>query len=82
MKTTYADKQRYIARDYGFLAGKTVKEVRPLTEAECESFGWDFSYEDYAVVVLFTDGTGFVPMADPEGNGCGFLEVVGTKAAV
>jgi hypothetical protein len=82
MTTTYEQKKKYVARDFGFLKGKTIKGVRPLTEAECEAFGWDFAYEDYAVVVEFTDGTGFVPMADPEGNGCGFLEAVALKATV
>lgn len=72
--TTYADKQKYVTRDYGFLVGKTIKAVRPLTEGECEDIGWEFAHEDYAVVVEFTDGTGFVPLADPEGNGAGFLE--------
>lgn len=71
--TTYADKQKYITRDYGSFVGKTIKLIRPLTEIECEEMGWEFAHEDYAVVVEFTDGTGFVPMADPEGNGCGFL---------
>lgn len=75
MSTTYADKAKYIARDYGWLVGKTIKEVQPLTKEECEDmFGWEFAHEDYAVVVIFTDGTGFVPLADPEGNAAGFLE--------
>lgn len=74
--TTYTDKQKYVTRDYGFLVGKTIKAVRPLTKEECDSLAWDFAYEDYAVVVEFTDGTGFIPMADPEGNGAGFLEAV------
>jgi len=72
--TTYADKQKYITRDYGSFVGKTIKEIRPLTKAECVDCGWDFEHEDYAVVVIFTDGSGFIPLADPEGNGAGFLE--------
>jgi len=71
---TYADKRKYIARDYGSFVGKTIKEVRPLTKGECEDVGWEFAHEDYAAVVIFTDGTGFVPLRDPEGNGAGFLE--------
>lgn len=72
--TTYADKVKYIARDYGSFVGKTIKEIRPLTKEECEDIGWEFAFEDYAAVVIFTDGTGFIPLADPEGNGAGFLE--------
>jgi len=71
--TTYADKVKYVSRDYGFMVGKTVKAVRPMTQEECDDLAWEFEYEDYAVVVVFTDGTGFIPMADEEGNGSGFL---------
>lgn len=73
MTTTYADKAKYIKRDYGSFVGKTIKEIRPLTKQECEDLAWEYDYEDYAVVVIFTDNTGFIPMADPEGNGSGFL---------
>jgi len=73
MATTYADRTKYIKRDYGSFVGKTVKTIRPLTKEECEDMAWEFEYEDYAVVVIFTDGSGFIPMADPEGNGAGFL---------
>jgi len=73
MTTTYADKTKYIKRDYGSFVGKTIKTIRPLTKEECEDCAWDFDHEHYAVVVIFTDGSGFIPMADPEGNGAGFL---------
>ncbi len=72
---TYKDKQEWVKRDFGSLVGKTVKEVRPLTERECEMFAWDFQFEDYAMVVVFTDGTCVIPSQDPEGNGAGFLFV-------
>ena len=73
MTTTYADKTKYIKRDYGSFVGKTIKTIRPLTKEECDDSAWDFDHEDYAVVVIFTDGTGFIPMSDEEGNGAGFL---------
>ncbi len=73
MTTTYADKTKYIKRDYGSFVGKTIKTIRPLTKEECEDCAWDFDHEDYAVVIIFTDGSGFIPMSDEEGNGAGFL---------
>jgi len=73
--TTYADKQQYVKRDFGSLVGKTIKQVRPLTEQECEQMGWEFQYEDYAMVIIFTDNTCVIPSQDPEGNGAGFLFV-------
>jgi hypothetical protein len=72
-KTKQAEKATYIARDYGKFVGKTIAKIRPLTFDECEGMAWDYDHEDYAVVVIFTDGTALIPMADPEGNGAGFL---------
>ena len=70
---TNTEKATYIARDYGKFVGKTIAKIRPLTFDECDDMAWDYDHEDYAVVVFFTDGTAFIPMADPEGNGAGFL---------
>lgn len=69
----WLEKKAYIERDFGSLVGKTIKSVRPLNEYECELFAWDFKHEDYAMAVVFTDGTVVVPSQDPEGNGAGFL---------
>ena len=73
--TTYSDKEAWVKRDFGSLEGKTIKSVRPLTEKECEMFGWEFAYMDYAMVLICTDGTAIIPSCDPEGNGAGFLFV-------
>lgn len=73
--TTYQQKAKWIERDFSSLAGKTIKRVRPMTKDECEVFGWDFDSEDYAMVIIFTDGFCMVPSCDPEGNGAGFLFV-------
>lgn len=70
---TNTEKATYIARDYGKFVGKTIAKIRPLTFDECDEMAWDYDHEDYAVVVFFTDGTAFIPMADAEGNGAGFL---------
>lgn len=63
----------YLTKEYGDIIGKTVKRIRPLTEAECEDLSWDYDCEYEACVVVFTDGSAFIPMRDPEGNGAGFL---------
>ncbi len=67
------ERQEYLTAEYGALVGKTVQKVRPLTREECEDMAWEFGYEREACVIVFTDGTAFIPMQDPEGNGAGFL---------
>ena len=61
----------YIETEFGELVGKTVKQVRPLHQEEYDDFAWDNNGEGF--IVIFTDNTCFVPFADPEGNGPGFL---------
>lgn len=75
MQVTYKEKQEWVKRDFGSLVGKTIKTVRPLTKDECEIFGWEFDYSDYAMVLVCDDGTAIIPSRDPEGNGSGFLFV-------
>ena len=73
------DKERaeIITRDFGSMVGKTISRVRPMTQSECDAFGWEYNYGGYfPMVVVFSDGTGFVPMADPEGNSQGFMDLV------
>jgi len=72
--TTRIDaRDELVSETYGWMAGKKIARVRPLTRPECHEMGWTYDHEAFAVVVEFEDGTAFVPMADPEGNGCGFL---------
>jgi len=52
-----------------FLKGKTIKEVRYLTEAETKQSYW---YKR-PVVIIFTDGEYIIPMADDEGNDGGAM---------
>ena len=70
-----------IEREFGSLKGKTIALVRPLMEAECEQFAWEYDYEDYAMAIFFTDGTVLVPSQDPEGNGAGFLFLIESEGA-
>lgn len=83
MATLTIDPQRsnYIKKEYGELIGKTVAQIRPLTKDECDAFCWDYDANWEACVFIFTDGTAFIPMADPEGNGAGFLTICDTAPA-
>lgn len=56
------------------LVGKTVKRVRSLSDAEIDSLYWGRT-SDPTAVIEFTDGTYAIVMADPEGNGTGFLDI-------
>lgn len=64
---------RYITMEYGSLVGKTVEQVRILTDAELEQFMWDDGGSEVAFVVFFTDGSFIIPSRDDEGNGAGTL---------
>jgi hypothetical protein len=55
------------------LVGKTIAEVRDITDDEAEDvFGWPSGHGIEAVVVL-DDGTRLIASADPEGNQPGVL---------
>ena len=56
------------------LVGKTVKRVRSLDDVEMKELYW-FESSNPTAVIEFTDGTYAIVMADPEGNGTGFLEI-------
>jgi hypothetical protein len=56
----------------GFV-GKTIKEVRGFTGQEIEEFAWEHVDAGQAVLITFTDGSTWIPSADPEGNGPGFI---------
>lgn len=51
------------------LNGKTIDRVERLTEAECAEMMW---YKK-PVVIVFTDGSYMIPMADDEGNDGGSI---------
>jgi hypothetical protein len=51
------------------LKGKTIANVRYMTEKEMEGLGW----YSKALVIIFTDGTYMFPSADDEGNNAGAL---------
>ena len=54
--------------------GKTIKEIRALADADIRALGWEHVDPGQPVVIVFTDGSEWVPFSDPEGNGPGFIE--------
>jgi len=77
------DKERrdYIKREFGELINKTIVGIRPLKREECEALAWEYGYERDAFVVILNDDSCFIPMADPEGNGAGFLMLANLGAS-
>lgn len=63
-----------LEREFGSLRGLTVVNVRAMTRAECEAFGWEWDNNSHLpMIVEFHDGTIISPMSDPEGNNAGFM---------
>lgn len=56
-----------VAKDQ--LEGRTIKEVRYLTEEEMENIGWD----SRCVVMILDNGNVVFPSSDDEGNSAGSL---------
>ena len=56
------------------LVGKTVARVRSVSKEEMDDLMW-FESSNPTCVIEFTDDTYAVVMADPEGNGTGFLHI-------
>lgn len=68
--TTTKKEQHYASE----IVGKTISNVRSVTDEEMKSLYW-YKTSDPTAVIEFTDGTYAVVMADPEGNGTGFLDI-------
>lgn len=56
------------------LVGKTIERVRYLKDEEYDQLGW-YKNSNPTAVIEFTDDTYAIVMADPEGNGTGFLDI-------
>lgn len=72
-KKEYTFRKEYINKEFSELVGKTIVQIRPLTPKEHTTLGWEWDFHTDAMIVIFNDDTCFIPMADPEGNGAGFL---------
>lgn len=64
-----------LAKQLQGLKGKTIQDVVSLSKADIQDAYWYCEPED-TLLLCFTDGTGALVMADPEGNGPGCLEIV------
>lgn len=53
--------------------GLKVTDVRMMTKGELDSEGWEESFGDFPVVIVFEDGSKIYASCDPEGNGPGCL---------
>lgn len=56
------------------LIGKTVSNVRSVTDAEMKTLYW-YKSSNPTAIIEFTDGTYALVTADPECNGTGFLDI-------
>jgi hypothetical protein len=56
------------------LIGKTIIRVRTLDDEEYKQLGW-YKNSNPTAVLEFSDDTYAIVMADPEGNGTGFLDI-------
>lgn len=56
------------------LIGKTIASVREIKDEEYKQLGW-YKNSNPTAVLEFTDDTYAIVMADPEGNGTGFLDI-------
>ncbi len=70
MRNTKALKKKWSAAISKVLVGKTIKQIRYLTDQEQQEFDW----LDSAVVIIFTDGSWIIPMSDDEGNNAGAIQ--------
>ena len=55
--------------DHRSLIGRTITEIRSMTEDEMESFGWDRP----SLVIEIDNAIELIAMQDEEGNGPGTL---------
>lgn len=69
------ENRAFIQRELSDVVGRTITQVRVLTDDDMEQCGWDGGYGDVAFEFVLDDGRSLVPSADPEGNGPGFIFV-------
>lgn len=73
MAWSYKDRTSLINKEFGHLVGRTISDIRPLTENECYLMGWNYAINTYAFIIILDDGTALIPSCDAEGNGQGHI---------
>lgn len=58
----------------GLLAGRVIRELRPMRPEEAVALGWDVGHR-CPVVIELDDGSRLIPSSDDEGNDPGALFV-------
>ena len=67
-----------VQRHFGRLIGRSITDVRALTRKQSLAIGFDDAMlgSNPVLAVTLDNGDVVIPMADPEGNGPGWLEVL------
>lgn len=64
---------KFVKEQYSSYVGKTIKEIRLMTQKELDEMYWEVGYSDVPIVVIFDDNQAWIPSRDFEGNGPGCL---------
>lgn len=67
------ESRAFIQREFGDLVGRTITDVRILTDEDMEACGWKSGLGDVAFEFVLDDGRSLCPSQDTEGNGPGFV---------
>lgn len=70
MGNTGKQQNDYVKQLNDHLAGKTIKEIKPLGKLDLKSLDWE---GEEVLAIYFTDGNYMVAAQDPEGNGPGAI---------
>ena len=64
---------KFYRGEFSHLIGRTITDVRAMYEEEMETMLW---YGERGAVFTLDNGGMFIPMADSEGNGVGYLMIM------
>lgn len=66
----------FVLKHYKQLVGRRITSVQRLLPEELDEMMWSGRQGEEAIVIVFDDGDSYaLPLADPEGNGPGWLEI-------
>lgn len=64
--------EKYVQDEFRTLRGRTIVDIRILTDEECADMMWEPGYR-IPLVIIFDDGQAAIVSSDPEGNAPGWL---------